>query len=237
MRVLTLTDINKPIELVNEITGTVALRELYIWPGWFKPKTNVLFSYNLKSKGRGSLELVLVEQGKTYTFSDIQNLIRQHLDRDSDNSVNIFYNAGRVTLMVDVKMDPKFNIGSISFSDELLEMLKLPKKQDYQGITPGMLVEESDIRLTLSDAGLLYFKCAQVDDTTTYENNMRSDIIAIVPLEFSTSNDKMIRYHDSKPLFFNLDPHQTHFKLKFSITDEQGVELPIHKVVCSILNK
>ena len=215
MRVFTLTDINKPIELVNEITGTVALRELYIWPGWFKPKTNVLFSYNLKSKGRDSLELVHVEQGKTYTFSDIQKLIRQHLDR---NSVNIFYNAGRVTLMVDVKMDPKFNIGSISFSDELLDMLKLPKKQDYQGITPGMLVEESDIRLTLSDAGLLYFKCAQVDDTTTYENNMRSDIIAIVPLEFSTSNDK-------------------NFKLNFSITDEQGVELPIHKVVCSILNK
>ena len=71
--------------------------------------------------------------------------------------------------MVNVNNDPKFNIDSISFSDELLDMLKLPKKQDYTGVTPGELVEEGDIRLTLSDTDLLYFKCAQVDE----DNHLR----------------------------------------------------------------
>ena len=47
--------------------------------------------------------------------------------------------------MVNVKNDPRFNIGSISFSDKLLDILKLPKKQ---GIT-GEIVEERDIRITL----------------------------------------------------------------------------------------
>ena len=233
-RVFTLKDINKPIKQDNHITGTIALRECYIWPAWYTPKNNVLFSYNLKSRGRGSLENVLIEQGLTYTFEDLQMLIRYTLDH---NYVNIFHNEGRVTLMVNVKNDPNYKIGSISFSDELLDILKLPKKDDYTGITPGGFVKEEDIKLTLSDTNLLYFRCRQVDPTATYENSDTSDIIAIIPLEFSTSNDKLIRYHDSKPIFFNLDPSQIHFKLNFYLTDEYGNKLPTHKVIAQVLNK
>ncbi|MCE2507407.1 MAG: hypothetical protein J4F36_13275, partial [Nitrosopumilaceae archaeon] len=183
MYIFNVTDIEQPIESLTPLSGSLALRELYVWPGWYKPKSDVLFSYEDK-KQPDQIYTVPFQYGKTYTFADLQDIIRKHLNRGSSNpnTANIFYNNKRVTFMINKNLDKNYSIHNIKFCDELLDTLKLSKKDDYiADIVTGNPVDEQDIKLTFSDTDLLYFKCAEIDDSTILENSNNSTLMSIIP--------------------------------------------------------
>ena len=62
-----------------------------------------------------------------------------------------------------MKNESSFFLHKIKFSDELLDILKLPKKDDYQGSIPGQPGELEDIRLCLNDTDLVYLRCEELD--------------------------------------------------------------------------
>jgi len=231
MRVINVTELDG-VHSITPIRGSLALREMYLWPAWYKPKSNVLFSY--KNKNQSSKIYQVFIENKTYTFEDIQNLVRDHLDISKNNQVNIFYNNGRVTLMVNAKNE-SYLIHKIKFCDELLNMLKLPKKDDYIGVIPGEPVDLHDI--TFNDSDLLYLRCHEIDESNILENSVNSDLIAVVPLEYSTHNNKLISYRDLNPLFHAITPRKMVYNLHFSIQDPQGNDLPFHKYIFTVLNK
>lgn len=232
MRVINVTDLNG-VHSITPLRGSLALREMYIWPAWYKPKSNVLFSYKNKNQSRRIYQVFI--ENKTYTFADIQELIRTHLDINKNSQVDIFYNNGRVSLMVNVKNDLSFLLHKIQFCDELLDMLKLPKKDDYTGVTPGDPVDLYDI--TFNDSDLLYLKCREIDESKVLENSTNSDLMAVIPLEYSTHNNKLISYRDLKPLFHPMTERKMIYNLHFSIQDSQGNNLPFHKCIFTVLNK
>ena len=234
MRVINVTEVDR-VHSITPFKGSLALRDLYLWPAWYKPKNNVLFSYENKN-ARSRLFRVFIEN-KTYTFADIQKIVREHLDINKNNQVNILHNNGRVTLMVNVKNDSSFLIHKIQFCDELLNILKLPKKDEYTGVIPGNPVDISDIKLTFNDTDLLYLRCQEIDESNVLENNINSNLIAVVPLKFSTYNNKLIRFNDRNPLFHPITKRQMVYNLHFSIQDSRGNDLPSHKFHFTILNK
>ena len=141
-RVINLTDLDG-VKSATAMEGSFALREMYLWPVWYNPKSNILFTYEHTDRPRIPYQ-VFAEMGKTYTFEDLQKLIREHLDQNKTNQMNIWHNSGRVTLMVNVKNESSFFLHKIRFSDELLDILKLPKKDNYKGSIPGNPVELKD---------------------------------------------------------------------------------------------
>ena len=161
-RVINVTDLDG-IRSATPMKGSLSLREMYLWPAWYKPKSTVMFSYDHKNQPRMLYE-VRFKEAKTYKFSDIQKLIRENLDHNKTHQVNFWHNSGRVTLMVDVKNELSFFLENIKFSDELLDILKLPKKDNYQRSIPGNPVELDDIKLTLSDTDLVYLRCKELDE-------------------------------------------------------------------------
>lgn len=234
MRVINVTKLDG-VHSITPFKGSLALRDLYLWPAWYKPKNNVLFSYENK-KAPSRVYRVFIENN-TYTFADIQKLIRDNLDHNKNNQVNIFHNNGRVTLMVNVKNDSSFLIHKIQFCDELLNILKLPKKDDYTGVINGDPVELSDIKFTLNDSDLLYLRCHEIDESNVLENSINSNLMSVVPLEYSTYNNKLITYKDLKPLFHPITKRQMVYNLHFSIQDSRGSDLPFHKFHLTVLNK
>ena len=216
-KVHTVTDINIPITQSTSISGSIALRDLYLVPGWKRPKSNILFSYQKKNH-EGKVYQVLIESGKTYTFSDFQDLLREHLDTSHTAIFNIFYNAGRVTLMVNIKNDPAFNYEKIKLCDELLEVLGLPQKDDYTGITPGKPVDYDSIKLTFITTDLLYFRCKQI--TGSYQDGKESTNMAVVQSGL---------YRDPHPLYYKLTENGSLYRLDFSIEDQDGNKLPFKK--------
>ena len=175
--------------------------------------------------------------GKTYTIEDLQKLIREHLVHNKNHQVNIWHNSGRVTLMVNVKNESSFFLHKIKFSDELLYILKIPKKDDYQGSISGNPVELDDIRLILNDTDLVYLRCEELDENYILENSTNSDFMAVIPLSYSTDNDKLISYRDLKPLFHAITAQRMVYNLHFTIQDPEGNDLPFHKVIFTVLNK
>ena len=49
MRVINVTDLDR-IHSTTPLCGRLALREMYLWPAWYKPKGNVLFTYENKNQ-------------------------------------------------------------------------------------------------------------------------------------------------------------------------------------------
>ena len=231
MRVLNMIDQDKHSEL-TPITGSVALRELYIWPGWYTPTSNVLFSYE-RSHQKGTVYNVLIEMGKTYTFYDIQGLLLDHLNQ-AGRIANVYHNAGMVTMNI---QNTNVSVINLKLCDELANILKLPKMTTYSGFIQGKQVNEADIKLTFSNTDHLYFKCREIDETKVFENSKNSDLIALVPLEYSTRNDKLIKFRDLDPLFHPLTTRKTVYALHFSVEDEHGNKLPLLKHMFTVLNK
>ena len=86
MRIINVTKLDG-VNLISPIRGSLALRDLYLWPNWHKSKSKVLFSYKRDDR----LHQVFIEN-KTYTFEDIQNLVKKHLDiNNKNNQASIFY--------------------------------------------------------------------------------------------------------------------------------------------------
>ena len=235
MRVINVTDLDG-VHSITPFKGNLALRDLYLWPAWYKPKSNVLFTYKNKNVPDRIYQVFI--ENKTYTFADIQEVVRHHLDHNKNSQVNIFYNNnGRVTLLVNVKKDSSFLIHKIQFCQELLDILKLPKKDDYTGVIPGDPVPLSDIKLTFNDSDLLYLRCHEIDENNVMENSINSNLMSVVPLEYPTHNSKLISYRDINPLFHPITQRQTVYNLRFSIQDSIGRDLPFHKCLFTILNK
>lgn len=234
MRVINVTDLDG-VHSVTPLKGSLALREMYLWPAWYKPKNNILFTYENKNQPKRLFRVFI--ENKTYTFEDIQSLVREHLDHNKNSQVNIFHNNERVTLMVNVKNDSSFLIHKIQFCQEMLDVLKLPKKDDYTGITPGSNVALDDIKLTLNDTDLLYLRCREIDESKVLKNSTNSDIMAVIPLEYSTYNNKLISHRDLNPLFYTITPRKMVYNLHFKIQDPQGNDLPFHKCIFTVLNK
>jgi len=233
-RVINVTDLDG-VHSTTPMQGQLALRELYLWPAWYKPKSNVLFTYENKNQPRRIYSVF--SENKTYTFDDIQKIVREHLDHNKNKQVNILHNSERVTLMVDVKNEASFLIHKIKFCDELLDILKLPKKDDYIGVTPGEYVDIADIKLTFNDSDLLYLRCREIDKSNVLENSTNSDLMSVVPLKYATDNNKLIHYRDLKPLFYPITQRNMVYNLHFSIQDPYGNDLPFHKCLFTILNK
>ena len=235
-RVINVTDLDG-VKSVTPMKGSLALREMYLWPQWSKPKSNfLLFTFEHKNQPR-MLYQVFAEKSKTYTFEDLQSLIRERLDYNKTNQVNIWHNSGRVTLMVNVKNESSFLLQNIKLSDELVDILKLPKKDDYQGSIPGNPVELDDIRLTLNDTDLVYLRCKELDENNILENSTNSDLMAVIPLSYSTANGKLISYRDLNPLFHTITSRKMVYDLHFTIQDPEGNDLPFQKCIFTILNK
>ena len=214
MNIFTLHAINEPIKRDKPITGSLALRELYIQHDWKKPKTNILFSYTKNPSNASAIRnLVYIEDSKTYTFSDIQKLVIKHLAREG---VKIFHNGGRVTFMITKGADV-----SVSFCSELLEVLRFPKGNDLSGNIQGDLVAEEDITLTFANPQMLYLKCPQLEDP----------ILAMVPVS------KPVVFRDDNPLFIDLKTDMSIYELDFLLNDENGGKLPFEKIDFRVLNK
>ena len=216
-KVHTVTDISKPITQSTPITGSIALRDLYLVPDWVTPKTNVLFSY----QNKGKVYQALIEPGKSYTFEGFQDLLLEHFPAAN---FNIFYNAGRVTLMVNIKNDPDFKFTNIKFCDEMLQLLGLPRKDDYTGITPGKPVAYDSIKLTFLTTDLLYFRCKQI--TGSYQDSTESTNMVVVQAGF---------FRDPDPLFYRLTENGTLYHLEFSIEDQDGNKLPVKHACFTII--
>ena len=234
-RAINVTDLDS-VKSTTPMKGSLALREMYLWPAWYKPKSNILFTYEHTNRPQ-ILYQAFAEMGKTYTFEDLQKLIREHLDQYKIYQVNIWHNSGRVTLMVNVKSESSFFLHKIKFSDELLDILKLSKKDDYQGSIPGQPVELNDIRLCLNNTDLVYLRCKELDENYILENSTNSDLMAVIPLKYSTDNGKLISYRDLNPLFQKITSRKMVYNLHFTIQDTKGNNLPFHKCIFTILNK
>jgi len=173
-----------------------------------------LFSYERKSN-HGLPVVIYIEEVKTYDFSTIQELIRKHLD-NGENTVNIFYNAGRVTFW----NKPESGI-KVTFCNELIKALRIPKMNDLSGATQGGFVAEKDITLTFVNPQMLYLKCPQLEDP----------ILAMIPVA------KPISFRDDNPLFIDLKINVSIFELNFILTDEHGSRVPYKKIDLRVLNK
>ena len=76
MRVINVTKLDRVHSFIP-FKGNLALRDMYLWSAWHKPKNNVLFSYENKNSPSG-LYCDFIEN-KAYTFADIQKIVREHL--------------------------------------------------------------------------------------------------------------------------------------------------------------
>lgn len=215
MNIFTLDKLN--VKKHRPITGSLALRELYLQPDWKKPpKNNILFSYTRKSNP-GFLSVVYIEEGKTYDFATIQTLIRKHLDSD-DNLINIFYNDRKVTFWIKPAADLK-----VTFCDELVKVLRLPQMNNLPstGVIQSGIVAEEAIKLTFGLPQMLYLKCKELEDP----------VLAIIPV------GERIKFRDDNPLFIDLKTNVSIFELHFSITNEYDNKLPFKKLDFRVLNK
>ena len=216
------------VNLITPIRGSLALHRIYLWPNWYKSKNKILFSYKRDDR----LHQVFIEN-KTYTFEDIQNLVKKHLDiNNKNNQASIFYKNGKVTLMVNIKNDSTYPIHNIQFCEELLNMLKLPKKDDCTGVIPEEPVDLYD--LTFNDNDLLYLRCHEIDESNILENSITSNLIAVIPFEY---NNKLISYRDPNPLFYSVTPRKMVYSLHFSFEDSKGNAFPVNRFALTILNK
>ena len=123
MRVFNITDISKPIESLNSYRGELGLSSVYLWPKWYKPQTKHLFSFE-RSGRNDIINHVPIEDGKEYTFQDIVNLLKLHLD-----SCYRFltYNNGKFSMM----LEKDKGIKRVSFCPELIHKFKLPILNNY----------------------------------------------------------------------------------------------------------
>ena len=140
--------------------------------------------------------------------------------------------------MINKNLDKNYSVHNIKFCDELLDTLKLPKMDDYTvDIITGNPVDLNNIKLTFNDSDLLYLRCHEIDESNVLENSINSNLMTVIPLEYSTYNDKLISYRDLKPLFHPLTQRKMVYNLHFSVQDPQGNDLPFHKCFFTILNK
>ena len=68
MRVINVTDLDRA-HSITPLRGRLALREMYLWPARYKPKGNVLFTYENKNQPKRPYRVFL--ENKIYTFKDI----------------------------------------------------------------------------------------------------------------------------------------------------------------------
>ena len=230
MRIFNISKLDE-VKSTIPIKGSLALRDLYLWPAWYKPKTSVLFSYQ-KSHQPRRVYNVPIEEGKVYSLGVIQELIRDHINVN-EQVANLYFNDGKITLTV--AKDKSYQ--NLKLCDELADILKLPRLDKYEGTLQSGEIDVNKIRLVFNSTDLLYFKCKELDEGKVVTNNTNSDIMAIVPLQYSTHNNKLIQFKDIKPLFIPLTQRKTVYNLKFSIEDPHGNILPFHNCVFTVLNK
>jgi hypothetical protein len=148
------------------------------------------------------------------------------------NIANLYHNNSRVTLNLIADQA----VHNLKLCDELVNIMRLPKLEKYEGITPGEVVDVSSIKLTFSDTDLLYLKCKELDESKILENSTHSNLMTIIPLEYLTHNNKLIKFRDVQPLFHPLTERKMIYDLHFTIEDPQGSKLPFHKCVFTVLN-
>ena len=230
MRIFNISKLDE-VKSTIPIKGSIALRDLYLWPAWYKPKTSVLFSYQQSHQPR-KVYNVPIEEGKLYSLGVIQELIRDHINV-SENVANLYFNDGKITLSIAKNK----SVNNLKLCDELADILNLPRLDKYEGTIQGGEVDINKIRLVFNSTDLLYFKCEELDENQVFSNNTNSNIMGIIPLQYSTNNNKLIQFKDTKPLFIPLTGRKTVYNLNFSIEDSQGKQLPYHNCVITVLNK
>lgn len=136
--------------------------------------------------------------------------------------------------MVSVKNESSFLIHNIKFRDELLDVLKLPKKNDYIGSILENPVNLDDIKLTLNDTDFVYLRFHKINANYVLENSIHSSLMAF---QYSTDNNKPINYKDLNPLFHNITSRKMVYNLHFSIENPKGNDLPFYKTIFIVFNK
>lgn len=236
MRVYNIKDL-QTVKSVNPIEGSIALREMYIWSRWYKPQTEVLFSYQLKHQPY-STKAVKLEYGKTYTFEDIRLLLGSHFNKLDTVCDLKFDGEGKVNL--DFKT--RYNFENLKLCKELVFELQLPYKETYDNkdgkVTIGTTaINEDNVQLTFSDTDLLYVSCEEINETNVIHRNKTSNLMAVVPIKINPENKRLIKFRDNKPLFHDLTERKTVYNLHFSIRSERGNQLPFSKAFLVVLNK
>ena len=133
--------------------------------------------------------------------------------------------------MVNIKNDSTYPIHKIQFCEEPLNMLKFSNKDDYTGVIHGEPVDLYD--LTFNDSDLLYIRYREIDENNIIENSITSNLMAVVPLEYSTHN-KLISYRNLNPLFYPMTKRKMVYNLHFSMQDSKGNNLPFHKFIFTV---
>ena len=118
METYDITDVESPVSSNIEFTGEIALSAAYFMPKWYKPQTKALFSWSYNNSVRNN---AAIENGKTYTISDIAKLLEDHLGKRVFD--NLFHNNNRVTLILNKDMGVK----NVMFCNELIDKYKLPR--------------------------------------------------------------------------------------------------------------
>ena len=239
MRIFNIGDLNT-VKSITPLSGSVALREMYLWARWYKPENNILFSYQLKSQPRIT-KVVKIEYGKTYTFEDIRLLLGNQFNHTVTICDLTIDSEARVNLNFNSKPD-SYNFKNLKLCKELAFELGLPFKivyddQDGKGVVGNRPLREKDVQLTFSDTDLLYVSCKEINENNVIFQNRASDLMGVVPVNRDLENKRLIKFKDDKPLFHDLTKRETLFKLHFDIRSERGYKLPYTKAHLVVLNK
>ena len=234
MNIYDVTNVRSPIKSNIEYTGEIALLSAYFMPRWYKPQTKVLFSW--ESNGKNLRNYIPIINGKTYTFQDMVNLLKTHLQ---DAYKFLIYNNDRVSLI----LENNKGIDKVMFCSELLDKYKLPRLDNYctGKAIQGDEILDNDLSITFNDTRLVFFKCNELDDTVNHQNTRGSKTLAIIPLntpENQIIDGRSYISHEFRNIIYKaLDKFNTNYQLTFSACDEEGNLLPLHQHAFTVLNK
>ena len=232
MKAFNITNITKPINSITPYTGDIALTAAYFKPRWYKPQQKALFSW--ERTGNNVRNYISIENGKTYSFQNIVDLLKTHLGNAYQF---LIFNNDRVSL----KLNEADAIKKVMFCSELLNKYRLPILQNYITDTPvqGIEILDKNINITFNDTELLFFRCLELDNSINFENSSESDILALVPLKSSQIFDgyHYISHEFRNIVWKSLDNQKTNYELNFAATHEKGNILPFYEHAFVVLNK
>ena len=234
MKTCNITNIKSPVTSNIEYTGEIALTAAYFMPKWYKAQTKVLFSW--ESNDKNLRNYIPIENGKTYTFQDIVDLLKMHL---TDTYQLLVYNNDRVSL----KFKKDMGIDKVMFCSELLDKYKLPRLENYctGKAIQGEEILDSDLAITFNDTRLVFFKCDELDDTLNQQNSKGSKTLAIIPLntpENQIIDGRSYISHEFRNIVWKaLNNRNTNYQLTFTACDEKDNLLPFRQHAFVILNK
>ena len=232
MKAFNITDITNPINSITPYTGDIALTAAYFKPRWYKPQQKALFLW--ERTGSDVKNYIRIENGKTYTFQNIVDLLKTHLG-----------NAYQFLIFNDDKVSLKLNkadaIENVMFCSELLDKFELPILQNYITDAPiqGREILDKNVNITFNNTDLLFFRCIELDNSINFENSCESDILAIVPFKSTQIIDghHYISHEFRNIVWKPLDNRITNYELKFAATDKEGNILPFYEHAFVLLNK